>query len=550
MVTYAELLDARFDALTHAGDAYDALSKAFGAHIDEVTAVSTGRQQNWTGLAAFEAATALTTQNNDLTAAHEEMLGVGVILHEAVASFAAAQSELTAALEAARAANCTVAPDGTVTGPTMSEAEHHDRDAQEQQGVLVEQIAMRIGKAVQAADKADAQFAGRLNALAAHGRDGSGLSISTANADLGAQTAATKSGPKAVNAWWKGLSAAEQQTFIHDQPGVYGNLDGIPAVARDQANRIYLGQLIDQYEGGSQPLSDIDNRKLQGFLAIQSRLDHYQGMNPPLLLLGVNDQGQGHGILSYGNPDTAQNVSVYVPGLGTTLADVAGGDGDRALQLWEAAHGVRGAGTTASVVWLGYDPPPGLGGVDPATTEVMSSERAASGAPTYDQFLTGIRTTHNGSVHLTALGHSYGSYLVGLAAQQPGGTGANDIILIGSPGTGASNAAQLGVGPGHVWVGAAANDPVTHMPSKLDVGAVGLLGAQIGGAVASSDPHQLWFGTDPASAQYGAQRFDVANGPAASFDSHSAYFNERSNSMLNMAHIVTGTGPVNLEPPR
>ncbi|MEY9937016.1 alpha/beta hydrolase [Streptacidiphilus sp. MAP5-3] len=546
MVTFAELLDARFAALGHAGDAYDALSAAFEGHVNEVATVANGLEQNWTGLAAIEAAAALGKQQNDLTAAHEEMLGVGVILHEAVAAFTVAQTELTAALEAARAADCTVEPDGTVTGPPMTEAEHHDIDAAEQRGILVEQIAARISQAVQAADEADVQFAAQLNALAGHGRDGSGLNIATANSDL-SKLVPGKSGPKAVNAWWNGLSAAEQQSFIHDQPGVYGNLDGIPAVARNQANRIYLGQLINQYQA-NQPLSDIDSRKLQGFLAIQSRLDHYHETNPPLLLMGVNDQGQGHGILSYGNPDTAANVSVYVPGLGTTLSDVGGGDGDRAMYVWQAAHELPGAGSTASMVWLGYDPPPGPG-TDPSVVEVASSERAASGAPTYDQFLSGIRATHEGPVRLSAVGHSYGSYLVGLAAQRQGGTGADNIILVGSPGTGASHASQLGVGSGHVWVGAAANDPVTQVPSKLDVGGSAVLGPELAPIVASTDPHQLWFGTDPASAQFGARRFEVAPGPLG-LASHSDYFNPNSMSLHNMAEIVTGTGAVSTEAPR
>lgn len=555
MVTFAELVDARFAALGHAGDAYDALSSAFEAHNNQLAAVVTGLQQSWLGVAAFEAASALANQQNDLTAAHEEMLGVGVILHEAVATFTAAQTELTAALEAARAANCTVEPDGTVTGPPMTEAEHHDRDAAEQRGILVEQIAARISQAVQAADEADVQFAGQLNALAEHGRDGSGLNITTANADLRLLTPTAKSGPKAVNAWWNGLSAAEQQTFIHDQPGVYGNLDGIPAIARNEANRIYLGQLVDQFESMPQPLSDADEQKLQGFQAIQARLDAWGNKQPPLFLLGIGDQGQGRGILAIGNPDTSTNVCAFVPGMGTTLSSIAGGDFESAYRLWDTSNSMTTA-STSTIVWLGYDAPPGLG-TDPHALAVMGSWRGESGGVSYDQFLAGIRSTHgSASLHLTALGHSYGSFTVGQAAQQPGGTGANDIILIGSPGTGASNASQLGVPAGHVWDGAAANDEVTQLPSKLNVGMDSALGPVLGPATGmvnnAVDPHQLWFGTDPASGQFGANRFNVADGAMwPLLQAHSQYFDQGSASLSNMAAIVTGNySSVQLVPPR
>ncbi|MBF9070478.1 alpha/beta hydrolase [Streptacidiphilus fuscans] len=524
--------------------------------MSEVATVANGLEQNWTGLAAIEAAAALGKQQNDLTAAHEEMLSVGVILHEAVAAFTAAQTELTAALEAARAANCTVEPDGTVTGPPMTEAEHHDIDAAEQRGILVEQIAARISQAVQAADEADTQFAARLNALAGNGHDGSGLNLATANSDL-SRLVPGKSGPKAVNSWWNGLSAAEQQTFIHDQPGVYGNMNGIPAVARNEANRIYLGQLLNQFESMPQPLSAADQQKLDGFQAIQTTLDSWGKDNPPLFLLGIGSQGQGRGILAIGNPDRSTNVCAFVPGMTTTLTSIANGDLASAHRLFDSAELVAPSSTTSTIVWLGYDPPPG-DPTDPHTLAVMGSWRGQAGGASYDQFLAGIRSTHGSTpLHLTALGHSYGSFTVGQAAQRPGGTGADDIILIGSPGTGAANASQLNVPAGHVWDGAAANDEVTQLPSKLNVGMDSVVGPVLGPAGTAAldntvDPNQLWFGTDPASGQFGANRFSVANGAALPLlQAHSQYFDPGSSSLTNMAAIVTGDyAKVTLTQPR
>jgi hypothetical protein len=548
------VLDARFDALGHAGDAYDTLSTAFGGHVSEVEAVGAGCTRAWTGQAASIAQTALAAQHTQLAAAHSEMLTIGSLLHEAAAAFTAAQNQLTSALEAARAANCTVDPDGTVTGPTVTTAEHHDPDTVARNSAAVQSVADLISKALQAATTADEQYATRLNTLAAHARDGSGLTAATSAADLKSQYPGPGAGPAAVKSWWQTLSAAEQQIYIHDQPGLIGNWDGIPVVARDQANRLNLPNLINQHETKPQPLSDIDKRKLDGFIAIQTKLDSLQGTIPPPYLIGLNDQGQGHGILSYGNPDTATNICSYVPDMGTTLADIAGGDGQRALDLWNAATQAPGSASTASLVWLGYDPPPGpptsLGTVNPAALEAAGTARAQSGAVSYDQFMNGLRATHDGPpAHLTALGHSYGSLTVGMAAQLPGGTHANDIILIGSPGTQAAHADQLGVPANHVWVGAADHDPVTYLPSKAEVAT----GALLPGAepiVVAADPNQRWFGPDPASAEFGANRFQVAPGPYG-IAAHSMYLNPGSLSMDNITKVVNGNySKVKLVPQR
>jgi hypothetical protein len=181
------------------------------------------------------------------------------------------------------------------------------------------------------------------------------------------------------------------------------------------------------------------------------------------------------------------------------------------------------------MVWLGYDPPPGLDKLDPATLGVMAEDRAQSGAKDYDRFMSGLRASHEGPpAHLVALGHSYGSLTAGLAGQQPGGgTGADDIVLIGSPGTGTDRASDLGVRGDHVWVGAADNDPVTYLPDPAEQ----LIGKQ----------NSRWFGADPASAAFGANRFEVADGPSHSFTSHSNYLDPiGGNSLPNIGQIVSG----------
>ncbi|MFG3528978.1 alpha/beta hydrolase [Streptomyces sp. NPDC047917] len=223
----------------------------------------------------------------------------------------------------------------------------------------------------------------------------------------------------------------------------------------------------------------------------------------------------------------------------------------------------------------------------------MFTNDAEAGAPDYNAFMAGISATHEGGdPHVTAIGHSYGSLTVGLAAQEKGGIpGADDIILVGSPGTGADNAQDLNVGKGHVFVGAAENDIVTKLPNRaeasgmasgvvgggstgfvLGAGMAGPPGALIGGGAgaivggiagynaqdAQSDPSERWFGTDPASEDFGATRFVVKDGETVLEDhfkmsAHSNYFNRAKDQISadNIANIVVGNPDrITLETPR
>lgn len=162
-------------------------------------------------------------------------------------------------------------------------------------------------------------------------------------------------------------------------------------------------------------------------------------------------------------------------------------------------------------------------------------------------------TNENKDPHLTAIGHSYGSLTVGTAAQQNGGIpGADDIILLGSPGVGVDKAEDLGVGKDHVYVGAADNDLVTQLPSKQQTGVgfigagAGPLGAYLLGDIADQGDDDLYFGKDPASQAFGANRFLVDDGVSilegGKMSAHSQYFtpNKDSVSANNIALIVAG----------
>lgn len=385
--------------------------------------------------------------------------------------------------------------------------------------------------------------------------------------------------PQETLEWWNDLGKGRQDALIEMAPAAVGYMDGIPAEARDRANRLYLPTLIEELEGRD----DADSqRKLEGLLRIQERLG--EETVPPMFLLGIGDEGNGRAIISFGNPDEAENVSAYVPGLDTRLdASFANGTVDRALDTAQTAQDVDPTSTTASIVWLGYDAPiigegaslmpvDGGGWGLPEKLDVMSDEHAREGAPAYQQFIEGLNvTSHHEDLHLTAIGHSYGSLTMATATQEPGGINADDVIIIGSPGVGVDHAEDLGVGADHVYVGAADNDVVTRLPSPeeaglgsfgavlggLSLGPLGaIVGADVGGKIADWNDNEIWFGRDPASESFGGQRFGVDDGLPlfeGGFDAHSNYFDPDIDpeSAENIAHIVTGNGErISREEPR
>ncbi|MGW3635956.1 alpha/beta hydrolase [Streptomyces sp. NPDC005122] len=443
-------------------------------------------------------------------------------------------------------------------------------------------IADRIAHALQEATEIDERYSEALGKLKA----APGLTV---NARTWANVAADAEGvssaareyllrhmpldrsPSDRKKWWDDLSDEEREEYKRGFPEVIGNLDGIPAVVRDEANRENLQMLIAKLEGQH---DDDSQTKLDGLKGIQENL--LAGGQPPMYLLGIGDEGNGRAIVAYGNPDTSKNVSTYVPGLTTALnGDFVDSTMKRAQDTALAAGEISPHSSTSSIVWLGYDAPQLSAGDMLTSRSVMFRDDAEAGAPTYDEFMAGISATHqHGDPHVTAIGHSYGSLTVGLAAQEKGGIpGADDIILVGSPGTGADSADQLNVGKGHVFVGAANHDVVTMAPAReqsagaLTGGALGLvaggpagavLGATAGGSATDPGGDDLWFGKDPASKAFGATRFQVSDGPTLLEDhgkmqAHSNYFTPTKDQISadNIARIVTGkSDEITLERPR
>ncbi len=392
---------------------------------------------------------------------------------------------------------------------------------------------------------------------------------------------------QAVSTWWRMLPAARQRQLIGAAPAVVGWLDGLPAPARDQANRKVfwstyarltaeaakltaelagassgvlgvpvLGSLINDADGTAArqaQLAQIEGL-LNGMNAIKAVLGQPgQGQDglPPVYLLGFDAGGLGHTIVSIGDPDTASNVVTYVPGLGSGFGS-ARGDLSRASLLWRQATIDDPAAKTASVYWLGYDAPQLDLKLSPSSLSTLSlaedaqtafTADATAAAPKLADFAAGLAAAHDPSfaAHTVMLGHSYGSLVVGEAAVRAPGKLADDLAFVGSPGVGVNKAADLGVPASHVFAGAAANDPVPDLPPADPADWLN----------GSSYSH---FGINPASPQFGGQDIYVDPGrmvtPLDPIGAHSQYWDRNSASLKNLARIVDAQyGQIQLAPP-
>jgi hypothetical protein len=325
--------------------------------------------------------------------------------------------------------------------------------------------------------------------------------------------------PDTVAHWWQGLTPAQRRWLLEERPELIGNRDGLPADARDLANRARLARL----------LADPAVRHRPALLAIQARLGATGAARP--YLLGLSADGAGRAILAFGDPDTAAHVVTYVPGLGGTL-DHGLDELGRADRLATAAHRTAPDRSTSVIAWLGYDAPGSL----PAAARI---EPATLAAPALHRFQAGLRATHLGAPsHNTVVGLSYGSTVVGVTGHGPGLL-ADDVVLVGSPGVGVAHAGDLGLGASHVWASTARHDVINAAADPRDLlrpDLNPLLRPLVG-----EHTDRLWFGPSPAGPAFGAHVFTSA--PGSGLDpvhAHLGYFDPGNPALADMADIAVG----------
>ncbi|MGW2471454.1 alpha/beta hydrolase [Streptomyces sp. NPDC001665] len=578
-LTWAQLRDLECAELESAADGWGKASNRADAGRDRIEKqLLVGLRESQRGAAADAAVGRLRRMSRNLQYVYTECGLIRTALNSLAHEMRVQQGVLRRALEEAESLKFTVHADGSVSYPP-GPGGLFDGDplpggtarasgmpgllpssvlvAPNSHAAAARDISDRVTGAVRAAARIDWRFTRILRRLRAE----EGLKVPDRTwTDAAGDAAAVResargylesriprdASPAARREWWEHLTGEQREEYLAVYPDQIGNLDGIPSLIRDTANRDNLQLLIGKLGGRDDEVSGV---RLAGLREIQRQLD--AGGQPPMYLLGIGDEGNGRAIVSYGNPDTARNVAAYVPGLNTSLdEDFAKSDLKRAR---DTAIGMQQHDpSSAAITWLGYDAPQFPDGVD--SLDVAGDERAEKGGAAFNGFMGGLSANNeHGNPHMTAIGHSYGSRTVGAATQQGGGIpGVDEIVLVGSPGVGVDHAEDLGVGRSHVFVGAAQNDIVTKIPSKPQTvaGFIGLTnlgpaGAYLLGDAADPGDDDLWFGKDPASKEFGARRFPVDEGPGIvsggklNTDAHGQYFDPvRDNSSANSIALV------------
>ncbi|MFJ8433921.1 alpha/beta hydrolase [Kitasatospora sp. NPDC094019] len=486
---------------------------------------------NWEGEDAKAAVSYMGKTEQQLNIVKMEAGAAALVLNTVADRIDQARTNLVNAVNRAADAGLDVSADGVVSLPPEGEGEHNDPDAQkarQQLGRDMKSCQGRIDTALKDAGTASDQGNTALGRLSSNALDPAKVNGALAGAKNAAAAAMRDLGlvdpyipdgkdPERSAAWWKGLTPEQQDAYLALHPDRIGKLDGLPATVRDEANRLVLDEKLDAYRAGKPGDFGVEEGEYKARISameeIRRKLIASDG-NPEkhrMFLLGIDpDANNGRAVVSTGNPDKAQHTAIFVPGTGTVLTGVPG-QMDHIRRLQGVAEDETD-GDVAVVSWLGYETPNWLNG------SVAETDRGDAGAPLLRDFTKGLRVAEgdNGVCsHLTLMGHSYGTYVVGAAARD-GGANVDDIIALGSPGMGVDRASELNIDPKHVWVGTAKDDFIQTATGTV-------------------------FGEGPQYGIFGAQRILVDT------EGHGGYWNMGPNgpseTLSNQGRIIAGHQP-------
>jgi hypothetical protein len=524
---FADLRDCRPDRLEEAAHAWRTLAGKLEElewrAVDEIT--RTLRRSGWRGDAAGAALERAEELDDEFELASVQARNLSLVLASAAAQVDRLRRNLTSAVESAVDLGLHVDDAGRVSpGHAISSVAVADdlmtRDTYRQAMVDAQIYEDLIRNIVHQASDLDGRL---LTAVRRYASERSDWNTTTVAARDTAELYGLSdkdipkpgSNPKAVAAWWAGLGEDQRTLYLTAYPDRIGALDGLPATVRDKANKQDLRNLLgDDFNHGRDPYDPHHARAA----TLLGRLEASES-DPPakrLYLLDFNNGGDGRAVVSVGNPDTARHTAILVPGVGTELDDM-GGQINRAERLRATADGITTdvEGDVAVIAWLGYDPP----SLNDDIVTAPFGVKSADGAESLDRFVDGIRASHPGQpTHLTVVGHSYGSTVVGHAASHGDGLAVDDIVAVGSPGMRVRDASEFNVDPRHVWAGAADGDKIA---------------GPAGSVVHNTGPHER---------KFGGNRFHVDT------YGHSGYWDERSESLYNQGAIIAGSyGRVHLD---
>lgn len=478
----------------------------------------------WTGVSATYGLEAMEATESKLGTGRTNAQLIATTLDTLNTKMQAAQRKLRAAVTDAEAAGHTVRDDGWVEPKQAVDPKYHNdpdyADVQRDANSGLGGFRARIDAAVAEAEAASNEGAEVLRQIdpfdldkrygGAHAQEDAARVAAFAGIDK--KDIPDGTDPQRSADWWKGLDEEEKRLYLAAYPEQVGGLDGLPATTRDQANRTVLDMRLNDYALREGSLGYHDRSSYQGLQALKDRMDKSDSApeHKQLHLLGFSTEGDGRAIVSVGNPDKAAHTAVSVPGTDNQLDNFTDSI-DRAEKLQDSAGAWSEGGSedVAVIAWLDYDAPElDLGVVTPA--------RAENDAETLRDFTHGMRVSHEGErTHMTVIGHSYGSTMVGTADSGGQGLDTDDMIVVGSPGMNVDRADQLHVSPSRLWVGVGSDDGVVDWAADKTLG------------------------PNPAGSGFGAEHMYVDT------SEHSDYWNDGSQSLDNQGRVIAGLPPNN-----
>lgn len=535
----------------------------------EGEAVTAMRATTITNLASLERA--LTNVNGALMAIEGARDGVATVM-----------SNINNLQAYASANNCTILKDGSVVG----EGSRTQRGGKSSARLDIEQ---GIEDIVKQADQVDTDL---YHALQDINNDSYTDGDWAENKVIGVPDFPQPNWSPSQNAaWWNSLTEDRKQFLMDHRPDDIRHLDGLPAYARDRANRLALdgyfddrgnyhkGALADaeqeikdaqdEYDAARKHPSAYEPRsghmgseeraakekleraleKYEDLRAIRRQTNDFERTKsglPPAYLLDFNYDEKYHrttAIVSAGNPDTATHVSTLVPGIGTNVRGDLGYYMDFNDRLRkQTRHAGVDPNNVATISYLGYVAPKNQGADIVQASDIGYADRAA---PKLARFEEGLRASGNATGHSftnTLIGHSYGSTTSGKSMTLVAPGTVDRFIMCGSPGAGADTIDAYNVSPKHVYVSSiptsdAVQDLNTFTPSGFGSDPRYLDGiTHLSGDVTNSEnyvpPRVPPIDDNPLVHQ--AYRFVHA------LDHHMAYFHEGTRTSQDFANIVAG----------
>lgn len=547
MVSWVDVQRWDIDRLGAAVDKLNKYCDTLTELNDEVTTSSAPRE--WHGGASHAAASNLGTLTDDLDGL---VAGVGAVrraAHEAEGAVNALLQAIAEAKGLAAAHDFVINASGAVQSVSPVPAADLPPDVVAERDRVQAEVADRVEQILRRADDVDNDIADVIGrAILGTISEGDSTTLAQAAEAGAAQGGLSVLGPPQGgtpgdnSGWWASLSEAERRQILRAHPEWIGNLDGVPAKYRDEANRARLPMERARLEAEAQRLrEELDGNLFGGTFSgaddrlaeVEAKLESLNAIEgvltlPDRHLLTLDlSASRAEAAIANGDVDTADHVSVFTPGFTSTvngsMENYDGNTEDLKLQTEDVLDRTNPGATVATVTWIGYQAPQAtLESIAGPGSTVLGAEAAQEGANDLNSFLNGLDTARTQDAHLTALGHSYGSLTTGFALQES--TGVDDAVIFGSPGLGTGSTQDLRVPDGRVMSIEANEDAVA------DVGRSGHLG---------EDPSTM---AGMRHGETGAVSADqnVLGKDLVAVSGHSGYLTPNSTSQYNIAVTVAG----------